>query len=150
MDHLILKKMKMKLFVYLVYDLQNSTIETSIFSDDENIILIFSNKVFLMLWCKSWGKVAHFFVYKNKRFLERNGGLYYSTDNWKSKCVIKKVWLRTNDKRLRHFFWAIIFIVNIRSFVLQDTISKEQMQIWKKLHFVITWIFTRALWAFFT
>ena len=105
-------------FVYLVYDLENSTIKTSIFSDYENIILVFFDKVFLMLWCKSWGKVAHFSVYKNKRFLERNGDLYYSTNNWKSKSVIKKVWLQTNDKRLRHVLWAIIFIANIRSFVL--------------------------------
>ena len=40
---------------------KNPNIETSIFSDYENIILIFFDKVFLMLWCKSWEKVAHFF-----------------------------------------------------------------------------------------
>ena len=34
----------------------------------------------------------------------------------------KKVWLQTNDKSLRHVFGAIIFIVNIRSFVLNGYI----------------------------
>ena len=48
--------MKMKLFVYLVYDLENSTIETSIFSDYENIILVFSIKYFLCYGAKVEGR----------------------------------------------------------------------------------------------
>ena len=43
--------------------------------------------------------------------------------------------MQTKDKRLRHVLSAIIFIVNIRSFVLQDILSKEQKQIWKKITF---------------
>ena len=67
-------------FVYLVYDLENSTIETSIFSDYENITIFRQSISYVMLY----------YVCKNKRFLERNGGLYYNTNNWKSKSVIKK------------------------------------------------------------
>ena len=41
---------------------------------------------------------------------------------------MKKVWLQTNGKRLRHVLQAIIVIINVRSFVLQDTLSKDQNQ----------------------
>ena len=41
---------------------------------------------------------------------------------------MKKVWLQTNGKRLRPVLRAIIVIINVRSFVLQDTLSKDQNQ----------------------
>ena len=62
-------------------------LEASIFSD---ITLIFLNKLFLILWCKSWWKVAHFFCLQKQTIFRKKRGLYYSTNNWKSKNVIKK------------------------------------------------------------
>ena len=129
--------------------MQNSTIETSIFSDYENIILIFFEKVFLMLWCKSWGKAAHFFCLQKWTILRKKRGLYYSTNNWKNKSVIKKYGCKLKTRGWDMFYQQLFSLSISDHLFYKIYYLKNKSKFEKKLLFVITWIFTRALWTFF-